>query len=175
MAPFTGEPSYSQQVALAIVPKITSSLSIIGSSYIIFDCVRALRRKRDDRNTYRRLMIGISGVDITMSSCFFLSTWPMPRGTPFVFGARGSTQTCTAQGFFAQIGVSSVMYNASLSTYYLLVIRYGWLESRVVHVEPWLHAIPLVFGFATMIVGLCLKLYNYGVWDCWIAPYPLGC
>jgi len=99
----------------------------------------------------------------------------MPRGTPFVFGARGSTQTCTAQGFFAQIGVSSVMYNASLSTYYLLVIRYGWPESRIVKVEPLLHAIPLIFGFATMIAGLFLQLFNYGVWDCWIAPYPLGC
>ena len=177
MAPFTGEPSYSQQVALAIVPKITSSLSIVGSSYIIFDCVRALRKKTQtgNRNTYRRLMMGLSAVDITMSICFFMSTWPMPRGTPFVFGARGTTQTCTAQGFFAQIGVSSVMYNASLSTYYLLVVRYGWPESRVADVEPWLHAIPLVFGFATMIVGLFLKLYNYGVWDCWIAPYPLGC
>ena len=175
MAPFDGEPSYSQQVALAIVPKITGSLSIMGSSYIIFDCVRGLRSGKRDRNTYRRLMVGISVVDITMSICFFLSTWPMPRGTPFTYGARGNTQTCTAQGFFAQIGVSSVMYTVSLSTYYLLVIRYGWPESRIVKVEPFLHAIPLVFGFATMIAGLPLQLYNYGLWDCWIAPYPQGC
>lgn len=172
---FNGEPSYSQQVALAIAPKITGSLSIMGSSYIIYDCLRALKSGNNRHNTYRRLMMGISTVDIIMSTCFFLSTWPMPRGTPFTFGARGTPQTCTAQGFFAQIGVSSVMYNASLSTYYLLVIRYGWSESRIVKIEPWLHAIPLVFGVATMIAGLFLQLYNYGLWDCWIAGSPVGC
>ena len=51
----------------------------------------------------------------------------------------------------------------------------GQSHASLAHVEIWLHAIPLVFGFATMIVGLFLQLFNYGLWDCWIAPYPLGC
>jgi len=175
MAPFNGDPSHLQQVALAIVPKITASLSLIGSGYIVFDGWRSKRRTKRDRNTYHRLITGLSICDMVMSMGIFFSTWPMPEGTPNIYGAVGNTRTCTAQGFFEQIGVSAVMYNGSLSTFYYLRVRRGWPLSRIVKAEPWLHAIPLIFGLATMVAGLFLKLYNYGVWDCWIAPYPLGC
>lgn len=32
-----------------------------------------------------------------------------------------------------------------------------------------------MFGLGTAIASLALKLFNYGLWDCWIAPYPPGC
>ena len=32
-----------------------------------------------------------------------------------------------------------------------------------------------MFGLSTAIASLALNLFNYGLWDCWIAPYPPGC
>lgn len=173
MAPFTGEPTESQQVALALVPKFTAGLSMVGSCIIIADVFR--RRKQNKRATYHRLLFGMSICDFVMSFGIFLSTWTMPKGTPYVWGAQGNTQTCTFQGFLEQISVAAVMYNASLGIYYLVTIRNSWAKPRVHRLEPWLHSVPLVFGISTMIAGLFLHLYNYGIWDCWIAPYPNDC
>jgi hypothetical protein len=175
MAPFTGIPSPQEQVALAIAPKVTSAISIVGSAYIIYDAAKRCLRATSRNHTYHRLMIGLSVCDLSMSMGLFTSTWPMPRNTPNVWGAAGTTQTCSAVGFFEQAGVGAVLYNASLSTYYLLRIRFGWPTQRLVKVEYALHIIPIVFALATMIASLALDLFNSGLFDCWIAPYPQGC
>jgi hypothetical protein len=174
MAPFNGIPTHSQQVVLALMPKLAATLSIAGSGYIVFDCFRR-RRKTKDQNTYHRLMIGLSLCDLLMSTGLFTSTWPMPKETPHVWGAVGTVESCEAIGFLEQAGVIATMYNGSLSTYYLLRIRYGWTSSQISRVEPWMHAIPLIFGLATMIASLKLNLFNSGLFDCWIAPFPQGC
>lgn len=77
--------------------------------------------------------------------------------------------------FTKRITVSSD--SASLSIYYLITIRSGRFKSqqKLHKVEPWLHIIPVVFGLGTAIASLALNLFNYGLWDCWIAPYPQGC
>jgi hypothetical protein len=175
MAPFTGIPSPQEQVALAIAPKVTSAISIVGSAYIIYDAAKRCLRATSRNRTYHRLMIGLSVCDLSMSMGLFTSTWPMPRNTPNVWGAAGTTQTCSAVGFFEQAGVGAVLYNASLSTYYLLRIRFGWPTQRLVKAEYALHVIPIVFALATMIASLALDLFNSGLFDCWIAPYPQGC
>eukprot|EP00986_Skeletonema_menzelii_P007128 scaffold2761_cov137-Skeletonema_menzelii.AAC.9 len=61
--------------------------------------------------------------------------------------------------------------------YYLITIRNGRFKSqqKLSKLEPFLHIIPLGFGLGTAIVSLALNLFNYGLWDCWIAPYPQGC
>ena len=200
MAPFNGIPTHSQQVALALIPKFAAAVSIVGSSYIVFDVVRTWTkcrcckwkskkktagagsgsgsgpRRRSD--TYHRLLLGMSVCDLFMSGGIFLSTWPMPREVPNVWGNVGTVPTCSAQGFFEQFGVSTVMYSASLSVYYLVTIRGGrsaGSRARIRRMEPALHTIPLVFGLATAVASLALNLFNYGLWDCWIAPYPPGC
>ena len=188
MAPYTGEPSQTEQIVLALAPKVAAFFSVLGSSYIIYDVLRKKttrqegqslysRRPRPQRSitTYHRLMVGLSVCDISMSCGLFTSTWFMPRNTPHVWGARGTTVTCEVIGFFEQAGVAAVLYNGSLSTYYLLRIRSSWVDAQILRIEPILHAIPIVFGLSTMIAGIPLKLYNSGIFDCWIAPYPQGC
>ncbi len=107
MAPFNGLPTPSQQVALAIIPKVTSALSIFGSAYITFDVLRPKHRR--NIQSYQRLLVGMSICDLSMSGGIFMSTWPMPRDVPNVYGNVGTVQTCSAQGFFEQFGVSTVM------------------------------------------------------------------
>ena len=46
----------------------------------------------------------MSVYDILESVWNFASTWPIPAGTPDVYGAVGTTQTCAAQGFLLDAG-----------------------------------------------------------------------
>ena len=54
------------------------------------------------------------------------------------------------------------MYSASLSIYYLITIRDGRFTSqtKMRKYEPWLHAVPLMFGLVTAVASLGLKLFN---------------
>ena len=128
MAPFDGQPTQRQQIALALAPKFAASLSILGSSYIVRDCISASKRKQ---LVYHRLMLGLCVCDILMSVGLFTSTWPMPSATPNVWGASGTVASCEAVGFIEQAGVSATMYNGSLSIYYLLRVRYNWNQGRL--------------------------------------------
>jgi hypothetical protein len=167
---------------MAITPKVSGFLSLLGSGYIVYDCYRQLKTAQggsgitlsanSSAHIYQRLMIGMSLSDMIMSFSFVLSTLPMPRGTPNTWGALGTTGSCSFIGSFTMMGVVPVMYNASLSIYYLLRIRNGWTLSQLHAVEKWLHCVPWVWGLLTVIAGLSLKLFNSGLFECWLAPFP---
>ncbi|CAB9519452.1 expressed unknown protein [Seminavis robusta] len=157
----------AQQWALVIVPKVTGFISLVFSGLVIYT-VCSCKQKRS--KTYHRLLLGISCVDVSSSFWLGLSTWPIPKETG-ILGASGTTASCTLQGFFTQFGVTSSFYNASLSVFYLLVIRYGWKDDQIRKIEPFLHAFPLLWGLSTSIAGLPLTIFNSANLWCWIAPY----
>ena len=159
--------SLPQQRALAILPKITGSASVIFSSLI---ACTVIRDKRNRSKVYHRLLLGMSIADLSSSFWLALSTWPIPEETGILW-ASGNTLTCNFQGFFTQFGISSPIYNASLSIYYLLVIRYGWKEDQLRRIEPFLHGVPLLWGLGTGIAGLFLTIFNSANLWCWVAPY----
>ena len=170
----------SQQIALAIIPKITSALSILGSVYITQHILRSPKRRS---LCYHRILLGMSIMDIISSSRNFMSTWILPKETG-AWGAVGTVGTCTAGGFFGQgASISSALYNGSLALFYLLTVKYSWKDDafgaygggKFSKIEPFLHAVPLGFGWATAIAGLPLLLYNPIGWTCWIAEVPRGC
>jgi len=162
-----------RSIALALIPKFTGALSLGGSLLIFQDVMRDPKKRH---KVYHRLMLGMSSFDIMASVVNVLSTWPIPRGTSGVFLASGTTETCTAQGFFNEMGnMCTPLYNASLCLYYVLIIREGWSESKLRQIEPYLHAFPLITGWFMAIVGLPLSLFNNSGWLCWIAPYPSQC
>jgi hypothetical protein len=150
-----------------MAPKLTGLISLCFSALVIYT-VAICKEKRS--KTYHRLLFGISCVDISSSFWLGLSTWPIPKETGIIW-ASGNTQTCTLQGFFTQFGVASSFYNASLSVYYLLVIRYGWKEASIHKIEPFLHAFPISWGLGTAIAGLPLTIFNSANLWCWVAPY----
>ncbi len=152
--------------AMALVPKFTGLISLICSTFIIQHILRSPKRRR---HIYHRLLLGMSTSDCVVSICCFLGTWPIPRGEACL--AAGTTATCTPQGFFGQTGYAcATVYNISLAIYYMLVIVKGWTETRVLKVEKYLHALPILVGFGTGFAALGLKLYNNAGWLCWIAP-----
>jgi len=160
--------SISQQTALALIPKITGCISLISSLVIAISIFRDPKKRS---KVYHRLILGMSLADISSSLWLSLSTWPIPGETNILW-AVGNTISCTFQGFFTQFGISSPVYNVSLSFYYLLAVRYSWKEERLRRrAEPWFHILPLLWSFGTAIAGLFLKIFNSANLWCWIAPY----
>lgn len=165
--------SESQQLTLALVPKFSALLSLAGSVWIL---VEVLTEGRKIRNVYNRLLAMMAIYDI-IESCFnFASTWPIPKGTENVWMPSGTTSTCVAQGFFLQFSLGVPLYNACLSLYYLLIIRYGVSEERIQkRIEPAMHGIVFLVAGGTAFSAVALNLFNNANLWCWIAPLPLDC
>jgi len=163
--------STAQQMAVAIAPKFTAAASAMSSAATIF----LIMCRGVKKTTYHRLILGMSICDLSSSVAWFCTTWPIPRGTPGVYGAIGNQETCSAQAFFAQFSLSTVMYNGSLAIYYVLVIVKGWKDSRIEKIEPLLHVNAITWGLSTALASIGLTLFNQVGWDCWISAAPLGC
>jgi hypothetical protein len=172
-------PSDAQLTALALCPKFTAMASVVGSSLIIRDVIQIGNKNSDALSTRYRLLCGMSVCDILSSSAWFLTSWPVPEDAlsgMFTVWNVGSTQTCRAQGFFVQLAIGTVTYNACLALYYLLVIRYGWKNEYISkHVEPWMHFVAVAFALSTSIAALALDLYNPIGWFCGISAHPSYC
>jgi hypothetical protein len=193
-----------QQIALAVTPKITASLSILGSAWIVVEILTVPEKRA---NVYNRLLCAMSINDVILSSWYFSSTWPIPEGTDGVYMAIGNERSCVVQGFFLQwFGISppickfrrskwgmqllnltaavltpSIVIrffvdNACLAIYYVVVVKYAISEETLRRfVEPPMHLFVLSFGLCTGLTGIFLDLYNNANLWCWIAPYPLDC
>lgn len=158
----------AQRTALALMPKISASLSVFFSATMVLLVLRdPLRRSK----VFHRLILGMSLTDVVTSSWWVASTWPIPRDSGIMW-AVGNTATCTVQGFFLQLGIANPLYNLSLSVYYLLAVHWAWGEERLRKVEPLFHLGPLGWGFTTAIIGLPLKIFNNATLWCWIADSP---
>ena len=170
--------SEKQQVALAIVPKFSSILSLFGSCWIVVEVITENEnpRRRKRFHPYHRLLFAMSVYDILESVWNFASTWPIPEGTEDVWQPIGTQQTCSAQGFFLTLSVAVPIYNAMLALYYLLVINYN-VRDHVLKkwVEPSMHLVAMLWAFGTAIYSAASGLINNANLWCWIAPLPAGC
>lgn len=144
---------------------------------------RFAERKTLKNSAYYRLMLSMSTSDFIVSVAWFCTTWPIPKDqnsldnpSDIVYGNIGTTQTCTAQAFFIQLGIITPFYNAMLASFYYLTIRREWKEEDFKRRVEWIgHFVSISFGLGTSIAGLVMKIFNNSrVW-CWIASYPMGC
>jgi hypothetical protein len=103
-----------QQVALAVTPKVTGLLSLLGSSWIV---VEVLTQKSKRNNVYNRILCAMSFFDVLTSAWMFASTWPIPEGTEGVAFAAGNEKTCIAQGFFLQAGIIGPFCEYAIKAY----------------------------------------------------------
>jgi hypothetical protein len=159
-----------QLKAMAISPKVASSLSLLGSSFIIWESIQDYRAGKGS-SSMKRFLVGMSCVDILSSIGWFISTWaaPIDTGAP---GAAGNEQTCSFQGFLLQIAIGAPLYNGCLVLNYLLVIKYKWSNAQLLKLEPYLHALIWIWCLGTSIVLLALHLLNFIGPVCWVADPP---
>jgi len=155
--------------ALFLMPKISSFFSMLGSAMIIS---AVLRDKKNRKNPVKRILLGMSIIDVLVSSQWlFVNLFYPPWGGDMPW-AIGTYQSCVVQGAICQFNSASGFYNTMLALCYLLMIVYEWDEARIAKIEPYLHFFPLAWGFSTMVTGLVLDLYHPAGIDCWIAECP---
>jgi hypothetical protein len=153
----------SQLIDISIVQRCMGTISLIGSSYVIQE---VLRNEQKREHTFHRLMVGLSLSDI-LSSFFvhILSTAPMPKGYHIL--AIGNVATCDLQGFITTLCVHvSTLYNCSLATYYLVQLKYNWINRRIKALEKWLHVVPWSVGLVIATHRLAVKLYGPFGFNC---------
>lgn len=92
--------SYKQKYALMTTLRISSSLSILGSMYIVLHTLKP-DSKRNERlqNVYNRLLLSISVCDFLSSVFSFISTWAIPADDTqtFFINNKGNQKTCDLQ------------------------------------------------------------------------------
>ena len=156
----------AQFKSLVIIPVFTAALSLTGSTLIVLD---VLGHKRKDRGVFQRLMLGMSLCEMMNSFSMLMATLPVPRDLDGVWGAVGNDATCVAQGFVMQLGGSACfVYNATLTLYFLLVVKYR-LREEVLKKREWIfHVGPWIFGFGSSLTCLVLGQLGYADLWCWI-------
>ena len=116
--------TFPQEAALAIFPKVSATVSIPCSIFIIYEVIYDFRTR--GTTPVQRALMAMSCVDILASSAWFLSTWAVPEGS-FAFSA-GNQASCVFQGFLLQMAIGAPLYNSSLALFYTLMIKKRWTE-----------------------------------------------
>ena len=149
---------------LAIAPKVCGSLSMVSSCYVVQDILKSPGKR--SQSTYHRVMLGLSIIDILYSVSNILSTWPIPSG--YHLYAAGNVRTCDAVGFFHTLMIfATPVYYCSLTTYYLVQLKYNWLDGRIRAIEKWLHIVPWSSGLVAAVIGLATNTYGPTITSCW--------
>ena len=170
-------PFYSKTklLALHIVNMISGSISCISSLIII---AMIFRSKKKLTLPYRRIIFALSSFD-TISSLAYGLNLPMLPSSDNVWGSMGNEASCKAMGFMIFLGSSAVpMYNLSLCVLYVCIIicsmKQRYFTQRV---EPFLHAIPILWSFIGGTILLQKEYFNVSPDNllCWISSYPTGC
>lgn len=101
-----------QKTLLAALPIPSAILSVFGSSVII--CMALLSRKSRPWTPYNRLLVAMSIYDIVTSIALASATFMGPKETSNKAWAIGNDSSCSAMGFFNNIGFSGTLVNGFL-------------------------------------------------------------
>ena len=169
------------ELALAITPKVSGSLSIIGSILIIRDVTKHWQSsiKRGSGHNHHqisatsRVLLSMSIADIGSSFfAHFLSTWMVPPSDDDmnISLAEGNETTCTIQAFTYEL-----FFYAAIWSYSLLAVAY-WLticrQKNEDTLRNWkyqllLIGIPWIIGLISAIPKVILGQASYnGYWWC---------
>lgn len=157
---------------LAILYMAFSVPSIIGSVYIMQTVLKSKRRRG---SVFHRLMLGMASIDFVygLYTLFGPIALPAPDQLDgFVVNsfARGSWKAYNAISYVGQAArIASILYNGTLTIYYLLTIRFRWTEQKSRRVEVWFHIIPIVSGMVTATVAISLGMFTDTPFGCTVA------
>ena len=102
--PYLCEDGPTKEVVRIVVPKISASFSLLGSSFIVATVGQQRKTNPASVDPYQRIMAAYSLYDILFSFFeYFLGSWMTPTKTGW-WGAVGNAATCSMQGFFQNFG-----------------------------------------------------------------------
>lgn len=166
----------NENIALNVIPMITGSISLASSGTI---AVMILKCEKRLTYPFRRLIFGLSIADVLQSLAMVTGPFALPASQDPLHKSHGSTFTCELQGFALHIGFAGVpMYVLSLSIYYLCAVKYN-INDKVFSrkIEPWLHAISILWTLAGGIACWSSGVFNIMRSGniCWYTPFPYDC
>ena len=157
-----GRWSEAQQTAIDVAPRITGTLSIVGSACIINELLRLRKGGHQKLSVYHRLVFALCAMDFFGSLGFFMSNW---LTNPPALGDVGNDTTCSFQGWLLQFNLASPFWNGVCLNYQLRIIN-EWRESSVAHLEVFMHTVAWGFPLITSFVALGLDYYRGGAIRC---------
>jgi len=161
---------------LYVLPIISGSVSLLGSGAI---AAMILMSAEKLSRPFRRLIFGLSVMDIIQSLAMTLGPFSLPADLDGVLWSMGNTTTCDIQGFALHIGFAGVpMYMLSLTIYYLYVIKFSMKDKIFsTRIEPWLHLVSIGWtiggGIACWATGSFNMMESGNI--CWYTPSPHDC
>jgi hypothetical protein len=164
----------AQQVAITLVPAFSGTLSILGSSCILWMLLAENQKKL--KSVKYRFLFALCWCDVVNSLWFVFWSLPIPKGTPGVWGAMGNKASCNAQGFFLQFGIIGSFYNCALAFYFYKSLCASMKDEQIAkRYEKWIHFVSMMWPLGTAIAAWQQDLYSYSGLGCFIAPEPLRC
>jgi hypothetical protein len=168
--------SDGQEIALSLLQIFSGTLSLIGSSILVF---KILTKSSHNQKTtpYDRIMLGLSSCDIIASCTYAVGPFMLPSETSQMVWASGNESTCSQLGLLQQLSFSAIWYNCLLSFYYLLTVRFQVKREEFQHkYEKWMHLSAIFFVF-TAIIGYIGDWYSEMqlMMTCWVGDVPKGC
>jgi len=145
----------SESAALDVTPKVSASLSFVGSCVVVF---RFARLPRTARNTFQRIMTAMCVTNAVSCAGYAVGT-----------ASFGNPGLCAWQGFDVHVAVGIVAcYSACLASTLLLQAILERPASRVRRIEPAYHVVSICVPISVGFLCLGLSLYGpAGLW-CWI-------
>jgi len=169
--------SERQSRILVTIPRFSGSLSVLGSTAIIYIILKDHKKKL--RRLYHRLLLTFSFFDVVTSINYALASVVVPKNTPGVWGASGTVATCEASGFVMRFSFALGVYGTFLCVYHLLVLRYRIREQTLAtRVEPVVHTLAIGYPVVMGSIALRKNLYNPGnvsVGFCFLNCFPMDC
>lgn len=167
--------SIHQQRAMIIAPIFSGTLSLLGSSAVLYMLWK--QRTKRMKHVYHRILCAMSILDCMSSLNYIFAFLAVPKGC-FLW-ARGTTLTCAISGFVVELGTSVALYNLGLAVYFFLVI-YKEKKDRFIarYVEPIIHGVSLLVPLGLAIWAWMDNAFNplhrmAGM--CFIYEYPANC
>ena len=89
-------PAEMKHEAAAIAPIPFAFVSFLSSSFVIYYLL--FRKRQELERMHHRLVLAMNVAILINSSTLIWAPFAVPAGTPYFWGATGTTQTCTANG-----------------------------------------------------------------------------
>jgi hypothetical protein len=159
---------------------VTPPLSLMGSTLVIYVILRRGKSMRNVNNTFLRLMLGYSAMDLVNSIAWLsLGPWATPANNFYVGDAAGSVTTCNIKGFFTNLTFGLMLYSASIACYHVMKVTFEFPDFFISKgFEPAMHGLSWLWP---TFVGLPSLWYNnvnpYNILPgvCWVVDYPSQC
>lgn len=166
--------SDNQERIISVLYVISGSLSVLGSSMIVYLVLRNSRK-----TPYKRIILGMSICDIFASITWILSPFLVPANhhSSRVW-AIGTETTCNVLGFFTMLTCATIWYNGVLSCYYLLTVRFRVKPAVFARrFEPWVHFLCIGYNVGAATLGYVRSYFSeieFGL-GCFIGDYNATC